>query len=297
MREILPAALPVVVGVGRSGTTLLRLMLDAHPDLAVPAETGFLVPVAALTSEGDELREALYRTATTFPNWPDLAVPADLFRAELARIDPFTLTAGCRCFYRLYARLHGKPRAGDKTPPYAGHIDTIHRLLPEARFVHIVRDGRDVARSFRGLWFSPGDDIETLARNWRDTILNARRRATEVAHYIEVRYEDLIREPEAVLRRVCTFADLPFHPATLEYHERARDRLDEVQTRRGADGRVLVSKEQRLHLHRRTSRPPEAERIGLWRTELTPEEVTRFHAIAGDLLADLGYEVPNARAA
>ncbi len=223
MSEILPVPLPMVVGVGRSGTTLLRLMLDAHPGLAIPAETGFLVPVAALAGSGDEAREELFRTATSFPNWPDLAVPVELFRAELDRLEPFTLTAGCRCFYHLYARLHGKPRAGDKTPPYALHLGAIHALLPEARFVHIVRDGRDVARSFRGLWFSPGDEIETLARTWRDTILTARRLAERVPHYLEVRYEDLIREPETVLRRVCAFAELPFHPATLDYHTHPRN--------------------------------------------------------------------------
>ncbi len=74
------------------------------------------------------------------------------------------------------------------------------------------------------------------------------------------------------------------------YHSRARDRLNEVQSRTGADGQVMVAKEQRLHLHRRTSRPPEGDRIGLWRTELTADEVARFEALAGDLLTDLGYE-------
>jgi hypothetical protein len=290
-----PAPLPMVVGVGRSGTTLLRLMLDAHPELAVPAETGFLAEASALAGSGDELRESFFRTATAFPNWADLALPAESFRAALARVEPFSLTQAARCFYRLYARRHGKRRAGDKTPPYALHLDRLHRLLPEARFVHLIRDGRDVARSFRGLWFSPGDDIDTLARTWRDTIVTARRLAAGVPHYLEIRYEDLIRDPEAVLRTICAFVELRYHPAMLRYHEGARGRLDEVSARAGPDGRVAVTKEQRLRLHGRTSRPPEAGRIGLWREELSAAEVARFEALAGGLLADLGYALASAR--
>jgi hypothetical protein len=113
--------------------------------------------------------------------------------------------------------------------------------------------------------------------------------SASVPHYLEVQYEELVRAPEVILRRICAFAELAFHPAMLDYHTRARDRLEEVRSRVGHDGKVLVSKEQRLHLHQRTSNPPTSDRVGRWKHELTADEVVRFHAIAGDLLADLGY--------
>ena len=67
------------------------------------------------------------------------------------------LSSGLRAFYRGYAAARGKTRYGDKTPMHATDIDVLSRVLPEARFIHIIRDGRDVAASLRGLPFAPGD--------------------------------------------------------------------------------------------------------------------------------------------
>jgi hypothetical protein len=281
--------MPVVVGVARSGTTLLRLMLDAHPDLAIPAETHFLVPVSLLTGSGEALRQEFFRTVTEFPTWPDLALGAEQFRDELARVEPFTVSNACRCFYRLYAGRFGKSRWGDKSPPYGVHLDKIQRILPEAHFIHILRDGRDAAVSVKGLWFAPGEDVDTLARHWRDSILTTRRLARDCPHYLEVRYEDLLANTRSALKRICRFIDLPFHDAMLRYHTRARGRLEEVRTRCGPDGSVLITREQRLHLHRLTSQLPDRSRVGRWREEMSPEDQERFESVAGELLRECGY--------
>src|SRR6185503_15592945 len=107
-----------------------------------------------------------------------------------------------RSFYRLYANRHGKTRWGDKTPVYCKHIDAIRRVLPESRFIHIIRDGRDVALSLRQIWFSPGPDIETQAKYWSDCVRAARSAGLGRNDYFEIRYEELVLNPKATLKKV-----------------------------------------------------------------------------------------------
>jgi hypothetical protein len=283
--------MPFVVGVARSGTTLLRLMLDAHPELAIPHETHF---IPAVLREPDASRERFFELLTGFPTWEDLKTPAELFHEELLRVEPFDVRDGLRAFYRLYARARGKARWGDKTPPYLLHIRAIHEALPEARFIHIIRDGRDVAVSLRPLWFSPGESMEALAGMWAGHVTQARAQGLGQPpgspFYLEVRYEDLIADPVRELRRICGFLDLRYDPGMVDYHRTARLRLDEVVTRRGADGQVIITKEERMHLHRFTSQPPEPSRVGRWKTEMTPGMVAAWEAVAGGLLEELGYQ-------
>jgi hypothetical protein len=279
--------MPFVVGVPRSGTTLLRLMLDAHPELAIPHETHFL---PSLLREPPDSREAFFRRVTEFSTWKDLSTPQELFWDALCRLEPFDVIEGVRAFYRLYAGLRGKSRWGDKSPPYCLHIETIQRALPEARFIHILRDGRDVAVSLRPLWFAPGTSMQSLAAQWVEQITEARRQGQGKPFYLEVRYEDLIAQPEREMQRICRFVDLRYDPAMEDYHQSARSRLSEVETHRSPEGQVLITKEERLHLHRFTSQPPEPSRIGRWRTELTRKMVDAYEGIAGELLDELGYE-------
>ena len=153
-----PPPAPFIVGVGRSGTTLLRLMLDAHPDLAIPTETHF-IPALLQVVETTGDREAALRLLAGAATWPNLGVEIAAVAEAFSRLDPFTPGGAARAVFGLYAEAQGKPRWGDKTPPYRASMSEIARALPEARFIHIIRDGRDVALSYRGLWFGPGDDI------------------------------------------------------------------------------------------------------------------------------------------
>src|SRR5688572_958645 len=194
---------PFIVGVPRSGTTLLRLMLDAHSDLSIPAETGFIPDARRILSAGmADGREAFCRIVTLSPAWSRFRLDADAFRAALEAIEPFDLGDGVRAFYRLCAALSGKPRWGDRTPAYGSHLDAIQSVLPEARFIHVIRDGRDAALSVTGLWFAPEGEIEALAADWRARIQKTRLLAKGCAHYLEVRYEKLITDPPAELRQI-----------------------------------------------------------------------------------------------
>jgi hypothetical protein len=288
-----PEAMPIIVGSPRSGTTLLRFMLDSHPDLSIPPETGFLLLGEELGAGGECSWERFANAVTTYPPespaWPDFGIPEDSFRRELGRLRPFSVAEGFRLFYRMYAERFGKPRYGDKTPTYCQHLQSLEHLLPEARFIHLVRDGRDVAVSLRRRWFSPGHDIAIQAQFWRSNVEAARLQGAGCRHYLELRYEDLLRNPEVILRRICSFLGLTYHPAMLVYHERTPKRLQEHRGRARADGSVVVTAEERLRQQELTTQPPDLSRIGVWQQSLTPEESRQFEELAGDLLRDLGY--------
>ncbi len=285
--------MPIVVGAPRSGTTLLRFMLDAHPALAIPPETGFLYHAQRLASGPAATREAIFSLLTEFPEnapaWPDFGLDRDVFRTALAKLEPFSIADGVRAFYRLYAEKHGKSRWGDKTPLHTPHLGEIEALLPEARFVHLLRDGRDVALSLRRTWFAPAQDMTSLAEAWVRFVTAGRREGAERRHYLEVRYEALVNDAETELRRICAFLSLDFDAAMLRYHQRTAERLREHGDRFDRQGRLLVSHAERLTNQARTTRPPLPERCARWRDEMTSAELAEFGAHAGPLLAELGY--------
>lgn len=287
--------MPIVVGSPRSGTTLLRLMLDAHSELSIPPETGFLTLGPNLRGNGEQLRRNFYDAIVNYghpgPSWNDFEISKEDFWSALSEITPFSVAEGYRAFYRLYATRRGKPRWGDKTPVYCKHLDTIRQLLPEARFIHIIRDGRDAALSLRRMWFSPGWEIETQASYWRECIVSARRAGAGHADYLEIHYEDLVLNTRATLERVCEHINLTYEDAMLNYHERAHDRLREHKGRSLPDGTPFLTQEQRFQQQQRATKPLDASCVFAWKQEMNTDERRRFQVVAGDVLAELGYEV------
>jgi LPS sulfotransferase NodH len=265
-----------VLGVRRSGTTLLRVMLDRHSKLAIPDESYFIpqladrhrgpVDVAAFV---DDLRRI-----GTLREW-DVDVDAVAARLQPGLAPGDAIAA----VYLTYAAAQGKERWGDKTPLYMEHLATIDRLFPDAVYVHLIRDGRDAAVSFLEMpagvvtetWAHPRD-AAGFACQWRAEVSKARalgRRAGP--RYLEVRYEALVADPEGELRRICAHVGLDFEPAML------------------APGGHVPDKPHQQSL----KRPPT---VGLrdWRTEMTPADARVSSAVAGDLLAELGYPDPGA---
>lgn len=287
--------MPMIVGSPRSGTTLLRFMLDAHPALAIPPETGFLNLGPKLRGRGNTLRDEFFQALIgypePFPAWPDFEIAEEDFWRALTQIVPFTISEGYRAFYRLYAARFDKPRWGDKTPLYCLDLETIREVLPEARFIHIIRDGRDAALSLRRMWFSPGKGIEAQAAYWRKCVLAARQAGVGRPDYLEVRYEALILNPRETLDRVCAHVGLSFDDAMLSYYTRSPERLREHKGRSHPDGTPKLSQEQRLRQQMRTTTPPDPSCIFAWKREMSVEQRERFQSVAGDLLRELGYAV------
>lgn len=287
--------MPIVVGSPRSGTTLLRLMLDAHSELAIPPETGFLMLGQRLPGKDDVLRrnfyDAIVNYAEPLPSWCDFEMSKEDFWSALTAVPEFTVSDGYRAFYGLYARQHGKARWGDKTPIYCKYLNTIRRLLPEARFIHIIRDGRDAALSLRQMWFSPGWEIETQASYWRDCVVSARRSGLGRPDYMEVRYEELILNTRETLKQVCDYINLTFEDSMLNYYEQAPERLKEHKGRSLSDGTAVLTQEQRFQQQQRTTKPLDPACVFAWKQTMDADERRRFELVAGDLLAELGYEV------
>jgi len=295
-RSQAPHPVAFVVGVPRSGTTLMRLMLDSHPELALPPETKF-VPRFIRASGGlrfgpDTAARAI--VADPGRRWDDFGLdPAELL-GRFRRIEPFNTADALRTFYELYAEGRGKPRWGDKTPEYLIEMTAMQETLPEARFVHVIRDGRDASlsqnarRRRRGHEAVPSGD---LARRWRDRILAAREAARGLEGYLEVRFEDLVEEPEAELRRVCELIELDYDPAMLAYHDDAEERLQEMAAPvRLAGGRHGHEAGERVSAHAMTTKPPSSERVSVWKQEMSEAQNREFLETAGRLLDELGYE-------
>ena len=283
---------PFVVGVGRSGTTLLRLMLDAHPQLAIPPETHFLPALIELFADGTPSADDLVAAVKSHSGWRDFGLDESQLQAIFGASAEGGVASAIRAFYAAYAARHSKSRWGDKTPVYIESIAVIGAALgDQARFIHLIRDGRDVAVSRgaravrRGREATPAREE---AETWRRRIEGARTQAAAVGHYLELRYEDLIADPEPALRAACEFAELRFDPAMLTYHMSARERLSELSDLPGKGGRVRRGSE-RIAAHALTSEPPRADRAERWRTELTRESVAEYEEVAGDLLVELGY--------
>jgi hypothetical protein len=272
---------PFVVGCGRSGTTLLRAMLDSHPDLAIPDEVSFVIRLArphyarrygwprrfepAVASE-------MVLANGSFRRW---GLPEADVRAALAERPPASFPDLVRACYGLWSVAQDKPRYGDKTPMHVLHLRRLARMFPEARFVHVIRDGRDVATSYRSVPWGPST-VEDAAAEWRRRVRHGRRagHALGPGRYREVRYEDLVADTEATMREVCRFIDAPWNESVLRYHERAEE---------------IIGATRFPSAHQRIALPPTA---GLrdWTQELSSQDVARFETIAGSLLDELGYE-------
>ena len=278
-REQLPPA-PFVIGVGRSGTTLLRLMLDAHPQLAIPPETHF-VPAVIAGGGVEAILEAR--------GWGDFGLDAAGLRARADRLDRRDAPGLLRAFYELYAERAGKERWGEKTPGYATNMVQIQGALPEARFVHLIRDGRDVALSAMDRAKKPLTAGQ-VAKRWKRRITKARKQSRKVPHYMEARYEDLVLDTEPTLRRVTDFLELPWDPVMLDYHERAEERLKEMARELPAtEKRPQLEQDHRLKIHALTKEPPKKDRVERWREQMSEDDRLAFEQVAGDLLDELGY--------
>jgi hypothetical protein len=287
---------PFVIGMTRSGTTLTRLMLDSHPELTIPPETHFIPDVIKAFREGSNSTDDVVALMAGDRRWADFGVPERKLRRELDRLRPLVRPeVPIRTFYRLYAKQQHKSRWGDKTPGYATKMRRINRTLPEARFVHLIRDGRDVALSLRDR--DAGLTTEQVARRWRHRINNTRRAAEHIPDYLEVHYEHLVADPEATLRRICEFIELDYSPRMLDYHRRAAERLEEISQPLAAEEEKRgLSAESRLEAHALTSEPPRTDRSGRWRNEMSAADLATFEEHAGDLLSELGYETSGSEA-
>jgi hypothetical protein len=287
---------PFIVGVGRSGTTMLRLMLDAHPELAIPPETHFVPDLIDAIEDGASPEKAV-AVMRSVRQWGDLGIDPEEVQRRFEGLESWDAASALRAFYAIYLERHGKPRWGEKTPAYVRKMGQIERVLPEARFIHVIRDGRDVALSRWKRTLGDGEraPADKVAAGWERRIRRAQKQGRRLRHYTEVRYEDLVTETEPNLRRIAEFIELDWDPVMLRYYERAADRMAEMaRDLPAADGKPVRPGEERMQAHAMTQKPPDPSAMYRWKERMDPEDVAAFDSVAGKLLTELGYEVGTA---
>jgi protein-tyrosine sulfotransferase len=250
----------VIGGCPRSGTTLLRQLLDAHPAVVCGPESGVLLPgrisAEALASAYDLTAAAVSALLATSHSQASFA---DAFFAEVAQ-------------------RAGKPRWAEKTPLNVSHLRWIWGHFPKAHFVHVIRDGRDVVCSLRehpirrfvhGEWVTvpPERSLGSCIQAWVNLTGQGLRWRGD-PRYVEVRYEDLVASPVATLRGLAAFLDLDADPDWLAI---AGGEATGPHVRAGAPRLITAGS------------------IGRWRSDLRPDEVENVRQGATDRLLELGY--------
>jgi len=266
----------ILLGVSRSGTTMLRVVLDRSPGIAIPDES-FFVPLLARRHRGRVDPERFLEDVGRISTIAAWGLSRDDVAPRLRR--GMETGEAIAAIYEAYAAKEAKPRWGDKTPMYMRHVSLLDRLFPEAQYVHLIRDGRDAAVSFLQMpegtytrtWAHPERAAE-FACLWRTEVSAARSLGGRVGpgRYCEIRYEELVSETERAVQEVCSFAAIPFERAMVDFA-----------------GSVDVSGKP----HQQRLLEPARPGVRDWRAELRAEDARAFEDVAGELLAELGYEL------
>jgi hypothetical protein len=279
-----------IVGCPRSGTTLLQRMVDAHPDVAIVFETHWIPrwfeKRRGLTPDGMVTVE-LARRLFEDRRFKNLKVGHKEVERLISSSEPMPYPAFVTALFDLHGRIKGKRLVGDKTPAYVRSIPMLHALFPGARFVHVIRDGRDLALSVAN-WdradsaagrFATWDEdpVATTALWWEWNVRLGREDGGGLGPelYHEMYYEKLVSEPDDESAALCGFLGVPYDDAMLRFYE-GREKLDPSLDAKKAWRPVIPG-------------------LRDWRSQMSLDDLECFEAVAGNLLDELGYPraVPN----
>lgn len=271
-----------VVGCPRSGTTLLQRMLDNHPQLTVANDTHFITRAAKRTLRKDPqpvLTEDLVKAVKSYRRFYRMGLDEEQVNSVAGNCATYAEFVGR--LYTLRGQKKKKPFSGEKTPDNCRKMPLLHGLFPDARFVHIIRDGRNTALSALnwatetkgpGKWSLWGEDpVGTCALWWRWQAGIGHRDGQLLAdnRFYQVKYEDLVDEPERELRAIAGFLDIPYSDAMANYH------AGKTRSHPG-----LSAKSAWL---------PPVKNLRDWQKDMSPEDISVFEGIAGPLLRENGY--------
>lgn len=268
-----------LVGCERSGTTLLRAILSAHSELAIPGESYFIIEMLRCRSryerEGHLNQERFVNDLSAHRWFARWSLPVTHIERALERRRPRDVPGALRAVFEAYAESQGKARYGDKTPRYVLELPLLAESFPEARFIHIIRDGRDVALSLVERTHRRPNSVGEAAMFYRRAVSLGRRAGRTLgSRYMEVCYEQLVETPATVTSQICEFVGLEYEDRMLRYYD---------------DADAIVASFDRPEFHHNLFRPP-SPKLRDWRSAMTAHQQHLFEVIAGPLLRDLGYE-------
>jgi hypothetical protein len=271
--------IPVFIGgCPRSGTTLLGAMLGAHRDVICAPEAPFIAARAVMGGSAplasDAVRQVhrLVQGDYKFRFW-------DLGRTELdacARADANSYQQIIETYVLAFGRRHDRADGSfwiDHCPTNIMYVRRLRDAFPNARFIHLLRDGRAVAASILPLDWGPNTIIEA-AQLWAGCVAHGLS-AENILPSSQIRrvvYEDLVARPADVLEDICGFLGLDFR--------------SEMTIPSGLKVPVYTENQHSL-----VGKPVDATRSDRWRRALTSRQVEIFEALTGDLLANLGYQL------
>ncbi len=266
-----------IIGSGRSGTTLLRLILTGHSRIHVPPETWFILPLVAefpptRVLGPDEVSKAV-EIITSHRRWADMEIASLDFARSASGLKQPRLVDVINLIYRTQLERSHKVRLGDKTPPYINIVGELGALYPGAKFIHLIRDGRDVAISFVDAKIG-GRSYEGKRFEWTRAIRLglAYRNSPFAGQILEVRYEDLVSDVQATIERVCAFLDEDFEPQMLDW-----------------SGRIGLVPARERNIHSKLGQPISGGVVAAWRKRLSAFECFCMEANIHRELRRLGY--------
>jgi hypothetical protein len=274
-----------IVGSPRSGTTLLQRVVDAHSQIAIASESEWIVRYynrrIGLTPGGIVTSDFIPRLLD-HPKFHHLGLSGRDLKELVEAGGPAGYASVVSRLFDHYSRVWGKPWVGDKTPNYVRQIPVLHRLWPRAKFLHLIRDGRDVCLSLldwkrkaaRMAELFPTweeDPVTTAALCWERDVGQGREQGRLLGRefYYEIRYESLVTRPAGEVQGLCSFLGVPYERTMLEFH-RGRTRSEPGLSPKAAWLPITPS-------------------LRDWRSQMPCADVERFEAAAADLLDELGY--------
>jgi len=283
-----------IIGNPRSGTTLLRLMLTCHKNILIPPECGFAVWWYVKYKDWGEQgfdENLLFEFIQDLMQSRKIETwginPEELFKFIEER-RPSSYSGLVSSVYDWYGLSQGKKfvRWGDKNNFYIDHIDTIKAIFPEAFFIHIVRDGRDVACSYKKLSEQKVDspytpnlprEIEEIARQWKNNVKRAIKSFSKIGweNVYELKFENLVIDTKDTLQKLCHQLGEEYDPSVLRYH--ALNMEHELEPK------------EFLKWKGKTLKEPILDEVGRYSRELTSHELSVFYRVAGEVLSKYGY--------
>lgn len=275
-----------IIGMGRSGTTLMRLMLTAHPQFCIPPEGLLFITlepkfgeVADLSDRVDEFLEDLYQ----IPLFLDWNVDRTRLQDALRQHQPLSYATAIATVYQTYMQQTDPDACcwGDKNPVHIYHITKIRQYFPNARFILMVRDVRAIYNSlntnekkFQNWRGSCRANVLSVTKQWQNVIQIQERHQHDPNFYTMI-YETLVKQPEAELDKLCRWLNVEFSSSMLEFY-----------SKNAQEGLVP---EREMGWHSRTLQPVSRDRINSWEAELHPADLQALELLNGKNLHKLGY--------
>jgi hypothetical protein len=267
-----------ILGVPRSGTTLLRLLLNAHSEIAICGEIHFFDQVKEIEKKLPELNKENINTFFRYLNntysLQKLTRKEELFE-NVSKLMKSEQETSYEKFYlylmQEYAKLDKKKIIGEKTPQNIRYVDEILKLFPDAKIIHIIRDPRAaIASMLKVDWTA--DDVIINTLKWKIDILFAESYDKTNSNYKEIHYEELIKNTEPVLKELCEFIGVEYEKTILDFHKTAKQ--------------YIGNQPEKVN----TFKPLSADSLERWKNELSPEQIYIIEKIAGSYIEKLGYE-------